>query len=283
MFSSNNFTRLFCLYSFFWSVSALASDGVLEINQACALNGGCFSGDDAGFPVTISSPGSYRLTSSLSVGNPDKLAIDITADRVSLDLNGFAVTICVGVFCGIGDGNHAIQAFVSNELRIHNGLVQGAIQTCIGAGNYSQLRNLIIKDCGIGIGAGSFARISDVTVIDSTSVGVNMGHNSVLARSTVSGSGGFGVWMDINSVLARSTVSESGGFAVSVISSALIVDSVLDNNSKGAIAASAVSNLKGGYRGNIITRNDPTNEDQNITSILLNLGGNICGTDTICP
>ncbi len=262
MFSSNNFTRLFCLYSFFWSVSALASDGVLEINQACALNGGCFSGDDAGFPVTISSPGSYRLTSSLSVGNPDKLAIDITADRVSLDLNGFAVTICVGVFCGIGDGNHAIQALVSNELRIHNGLVQGAIKNCIVVGSHAQLRNLIIKDCGIGIGAGSFARISDVAVIDSTGHGVSMGLNSVLARSTVSG---------------------SGLFAVSVDSSALIVDSVLDSNG-GAIGTSGFINfLKGGYRGNIITRNDGKNEDQQITSVMENLGGNICGTDTTCP
>ena len=32
---------------------ALASDGVLEINQTCAVQTGCFTGDTAGFPVTI--------------------------------------------------------------------------------------------------------------------------------------------------------------------------------------------------------------------------------------
>ena len=32
---------------------AQAVDGVLEINQACAANTGCFTGDSAGFPVTI--------------------------------------------------------------------------------------------------------------------------------------------------------------------------------------------------------------------------------------
>ena len=45
----------------------LASDGAVEINQACAENTGCFSGDTAGFPVTIdaSAGRSYRLTSDL--------------------------------------------------------------------------------------------------------------------------------------------------------------------------------------------------------------------------
>ncbi len=47
---------------------ALAVDGVLEINQACA-DSGCFSGDGAGFPVIISAAGSYRLTSNLVVPN----------------------------------------------------------------------------------------------------------------------------------------------------------------------------------------------------------------------
>jgi hypothetical protein len=47
------------------SISSRAADGVIEINQSCVA-GGCFAGDTAGFPVTISQPGSYRLTSNLS-------------------------------------------------------------------------------------------------------------------------------------------------------------------------------------------------------------------------
>jgi len=35
---------------------ALASGGVLEINQSCAVNTGCFTGDSAGFPVEIKNP-----------------------------------------------------------------------------------------------------------------------------------------------------------------------------------------------------------------------------------
>ena len=48
---------------------ALAVDGVLEINQTCAVQTGCFAGDSPGFPVTITQPGSYRLTSNLFRGS----------------------------------------------------------------------------------------------------------------------------------------------------------------------------------------------------------------------
>ncbi|MDG2051443.1 MAG: hypothetical protein P8M78_14920 [Myxococcota bacterium] len=48
------------------SSPALAVDGVLEINQACAVNTGCFSGDAAGLPVTITAAGSYRMLEAVS-------------------------------------------------------------------------------------------------------------------------------------------------------------------------------------------------------------------------
>jgi hypothetical protein len=36
----------------------VASDGVLEINQTCAVNTGCFEEDEAGFPVLMKTSGS---------------------------------------------------------------------------------------------------------------------------------------------------------------------------------------------------------------------------------
>ena len=45
-----------------WSSVAWAVDGVIEINQHRALAGGVTAGDTAGFPVTLSQRGSYRLT-----------------------------------------------------------------------------------------------------------------------------------------------------------------------------------------------------------------------------
>lgn len=68
------------------------ANGKIEINQLC-VSTGCFAGDDSSFPVEISEPGSYRLTSNLLVGGlGDPVAgIHIFASRVTLDLGGSVV------------------------------------------------------------------------------------------------------------------------------------------------------------------------------------------------
>ena len=60
---------------------ALAVDGVLEINQTCAISTGCFPGDSPGFPVSVTQPGSYRLTGNL----------DLSAEGVNV--SGIAVSV----------------------------------------------------------------------------------------------------------------------------------------------------------------------------------------------
>ena len=78
----------------------LASNGVLEINQACVVNTGCFSGDNVGFPVEIdgSAGRSYRLTSDLVLPSASVSGVVISAPSVSIDLNGFEIVTsgCLG-------------------------------------------------------------------------------------------------------------------------------------------------------------------------------------------
>ena len=73
------------------STSALEADSVVLIDQASAIAGGV-TPDAPGFPVTLSQRGSYRLTSNLDIDDPNATAIEITADYVTLDLDGFAIT-----------------------------------------------------------------------------------------------------------------------------------------------------------------------------------------------
>ena len=81
------------------SLSSPAAAAVREIDQSCAVDEwiGCFPGDSPGFPVTITQPGAYRLTSNLDVrgiASPsDVTAIQVegSADGVTIDLNGFAL------------------------------------------------------------------------------------------------------------------------------------------------------------------------------------------------
>src|SRR6266436_5972961 len=71
--------------------SLYAVDGVVLIDQNHALAGNITPGDAPGFPVTISQPGSYRLTGNLVVPDVNTTAIQITADFVTVDLNGFSI------------------------------------------------------------------------------------------------------------------------------------------------------------------------------------------------
>src|SRR5882762_4507455 len=73
------------------SSSLYADDGVVLIDQNRALAGNVTPGDAPGFPVTISQPGSYRLSGNLTVPDINTTAIQITADFVTLDLNGFSI------------------------------------------------------------------------------------------------------------------------------------------------------------------------------------------------
>jgi hypothetical protein len=81
------------------SCNVYAVDGVILIDQNRALVGGVTPGDLPGFPVTISQSGSYRLSGNLTVTDTNTDAISITADNVTIDLNGFSIigpTVCTG-------------------------------------------------------------------------------------------------------------------------------------------------------------------------------------------
>lgn len=90
-------------------------DGVVLINQANALAGNVTPGDTAGFPVTISQPGSYRLSGNLTVPDANTNAIEIASNNVSIDLNGFSIigpTVCnsIGVCTNTGKGIGIVDA-----------------------------------------------------------------------------------------------------------------------------------------------------------------------------
>jgi hypothetical protein len=70
--------------------AAEAVDGVVLIDQSKANAGNVTPGDAPGFPVTLSRAGSYRLSGNLVISSLGT-AIEITAEHVTLDLNGFTI------------------------------------------------------------------------------------------------------------------------------------------------------------------------------------------------
>ncbi len=96
---------------------AFAVDGVLEINQARVGVGGITAGDQPGFPVSINTGGSYKLTSDLTAPAGFE-GIYISAENVTLDLNGFTLFGGGGTFI---DGI----AIVAPNAEVRNGTVRG--------------------------------------------------------------------------------------------------------------------------------------------------------------
>ena len=150
---------------------AIASDGVIEINQAKVVASG-------GFPYTLAVSGSYRLTSNLELSGPnaaDTGVLIISAPFVTLDLNGFGLVgpaIC-GDNCtntGTGDGI-TIQNVASASIR--NGFVKG------------------MGDKGIVVAPG-YARVEQVEVIDNGGNGFEISEGYVLS-SVARKNGGYGI------------------------------------------------------------------------------------------
>ncbi len=156
-----------------FSSSLLAVDGVIEINQARALAGGVTPGDIAGFPVTLSQPGSYRLTSNLTVDQNTR-AIEITSGHLSIDLNGFEISgpnTCsassnlppLTISCThFGTGIGITTTDILDDISIRNGSIRGMGNRGIslnGAGYQHLLENLSAShnaDRGISGGNGIY-------------------------------------------------------------------------------------------------------------------------------
>ena len=119
------------------SSSLYAVDGVVLIDQSHALAGNITPGDAPGFPVTITQSGSYRLSGNLIVPDANTTAIQITAERVTLDMNGFGIigpvvcttgpTKCSPAGSGVGvqalDPNGGVSG--PRGVRVFNGTVRG--------------------------------------------------------------------------------------------------------------------------------------------------------------
>lgn len=158
--------------------AVFATDGVLEISEHCVAEG-CFSGDAPGYPVEIANPGSYKLTTDLVRDSSNLTAhhILITADRVTLDLNGFSivgpvtcsvagdiVTSCASTGAGAG-----VFASSRRYTTVRNGSIVGTAGCGIEVENSKQTRieGITIRNSGDTEAALQASSSWDLRVIDS--------------------------------------------------------------------------------------------------------------------
>lgn len=246
---------------------ARAEDGVLQINQVCAAGPGCFAGDTAGFPVSIVSSGSYRLTSNLIAPNANTTLVSITGSGVSLDLNGFMIrgmsayggaptTTCTNP--GSGEGVNG----TGGDVVVSNGHVIGMGSTGVNLGGpNSRVERVTVEDCcgnGIAIGIGSLAHES--VVARNFLNGIIAGAASRVSACIAYDNGGSGVTSFPGAtrlVVDGCLAAENGVDGISAGDRSLVRGSLSSSNHDDGIAT--------GSHGQVLESNTVGNSDRGIT------------------
>lgn len=299
---------LFCLLI---SPTVFAGNGVLEINQTCATQLGCFEADSPGFPVTINGIAgtSYRLTSDLVIPDVNTNGITINASHIDIDLNGFSIigVACVGVTtvvdCKPGTGT-GIGVANSSALYIGTSVYSGSI---IGMGNYgleftgnsNSVRGIQARwNRGHGILVGGSSLIINSRSNDNGGDGIQAPFHSIVRDSIVSGNGGNGINVLDGSIVSNNTVSGNELAGILAQNTVKIVGNVSRANTGNGITTqegctvqgnSVVSNAGFGmelgnrsmYLDNLVSYN--TAGTVTTSGTIVNMGNNSCNGAATCP
>ncbi|MEZ4293021.1 MAG: right-handed parallel beta-helix repeat-containing protein [Myxococcota bacterium] len=174
---------------------AAASDGVLELNHACATTTGCVSGDAPGYPITLDGAAgrSYRLTSDLRVPMATH-GIVIGHSGTTLDLGGFTIAqACTWPspgggtqFClrnGEGDGIRTTSNVAIEGVQVRHGTVHFMGGKGVFLGPESIVDSVVVRESGDdGIYVGTASVVTDCIVEENDGWGVFGG--GTLTRST---------------------------------------------------------------------------------------------------
>lgn len=240
--------------------AALAVDGTVLINQSTITNGlpGCPTGGH--FPIIICQSASYRLSGNLTVSNTTTGAIDITADNVTIDLNGFSIlgpTVCSGspLTCSPNNGTPSGNGISSSNANIvvMNGQIKG------------------MGFNGISL-TGTKSRVQNIQATSNSNNGIFVGDSSVVSSCTVSSNGGAGIFANGSDVVTGNLVSFNSIGINSANQAALISGNSVVSSSNVGIQVVCPSLIS----GNLVSLNTNDSDFFDTSGNLLatgNLGG----------
>lgn len=205
-------------------VSLNAVDGVVLIGQAQALAGNVTPGDTPGFPITISVPGSYRLSGNLTVPDANTDALSITVDNVTIDLNGFSIlgpSVCTGtpgiisavISCSPSGSGKGVNGNSRSYITVVNGSIRGMGEYAInlvGIGNHVEKVHAESNGSGILVAFG-------VVQGNTSSFNFNDGFNvefGVVSGNMSVGNQRYGVIASCPSVVSGNTATFNGAGSI---------------------------------------------------------------------
>ena len=231
-----------------------ATDGVTLIDQKAALAGRVTALDAPGFPVTISQSGSYRLAGNLNVPDAGTTAIEITADNVMLDLNGFTISgpnVCTpnptrcAYSGGAGIGIVAVgpPGVVSPaNVRVMNGIVRGMGGHGIRMmGDDTLVQNVMsFSNGGPGIVVGEGSVIDSVAKLNESGAAIV----GLIVRGCTSANNAFGIFVRPGGI-AYGNVAVSNGAVGITVNNATATGNTANNNGTFGIDATCPGALTG--------------------------------------
>jgi hypothetical protein len=186
--------------------------------------------------VTISVPGSYYLTTNITVGAGD--AITIATNDVTLDLNGFRIRSTAASAAGTA----ILLSGARTNITISNGHISSGVTNNAGTFNGSGFSSGIYYSGT----APDTARVKDVSVAGVLLYGIYLGtgNSSVVTGCTVKGVGGYGIVCDSATDCAVNNCGSTGFF----VSTALNCQGSTAGGGSGIYATTAL-NCSGANNG----------------------------------
>jgi hypothetical protein len=183
------------------AASSANAAGEILITHAKALAGNVTAGDAAGYPVTISIPGTFQLASNLFVP-AGKIGISIGAPNVTIDLNGNALQGSNVAWYGIIGGGKG--------LTVTNGTINN------------------FKFDGVNA-PGLYANINHVRVVENQRDGIVCSAHCLVEANIVAENGRYGVSLNRGLVL-RNIVNSNGDYGVVASQHSAFGQNLLDDN-----------------------------------------------------
>ncbi|MFN0135448.1 MAG: hypothetical protein ACKVS9_04935 [Phycisphaerae bacterium] len=164
---------------------------LVEIEPRIAISAANTPGD-ANSSFRIVSPGSYYVCASL-VGDSGKHGIEVAADGVTIDLNGFALTGVAGSLAGISADNS-----VRHRVHIYNGAVVGwgldGISVTLGDSSGMLVERVRAADIsGDGISVARDSHIRACVAEQNGADGISVYYGSMIMDCIAAGNGASGI------------------------------------------------------------------------------------------
>ncbi len=221
-----------------------AVDGVLEINQTCAVQTGCFAGDTAGFPVTISSSGSYKLTSNLIVPDENTDGIKVSSSSITIDLNGFEMvrsgceTATTDCSPGSGIGSGVAPSVTVRGISVRNGSITGMGAFGVTLGDQADVSGLRVRWNRLdGINAGAGSKISDNTAFQNGVEGIFASTGSRVSGNTAYENGGDGIFVNSGSIVTGNVSANNVGNGFTTSNQSTVSNNTAKSNGGLGISA----------------------------------------------